>query len=271
MSAHNPTEEKLLSMYKRICMGNCSTCQSCHATIENLSPPVSAWGVGNNFVNEDKKLLFVGKNARGYFDQPANGNFHEAFDDGRWLWEPSNWRKNWGTSSAYWTYTRTITGKIFGDDSFDHIAFTNLVKCNDSATTDTTSNFVKDNCLKRLKVLSQEIKIIRPTHLIFYTGWKYDGYILRFFFDTLKIFNDARKKIGAKYVPWTTGIATIDGLKIRVLIAGHPQNLKKDSYIKAVSSWVTLKNRRLNYGRKNCSLNVARLGCRRRARRARRI
>ena len=237
MSAHNPTEEKLLSMYKRICMGNCSTCQSCHATIENLSPPVSAWGVGNNFVNEDKKLLFVGKNAHGYFDQPANGNFHEAFDDGRWLWEPSNWRKNWGTSSAYWTYTRTITGKIFGDDSFDHIAFTNLVKCNDSATTDTTSNFVKDNCLKRLKVLSQEIKIIRPTHVVFYAGNAYDDYIPHVF-DTFNVQLATNKAIGQKLMSWTEATATLDGLTIRTIIIGHPERLNKVEFTDAVCDWV---------------------------------
>ena len=72
MVAHNPTEEKLLAMYERIGMGNCRTCSICRDNVENLSPPVTAWGVGNNFTNEHKKILFVGKNARGYFSKPPS-------------------------------------------------------------------------------------------------------------------------------------------------------------------------------------------------------
>ena len=138
MATHNQTEEKLLAMYERIGMGTCPSCRSCHGAITNLSPPITAWGVGNNFCNERKKILFVGKNARGYFPKPMNGNFHEVFNDGRQLWQGS-----W----AYWSYTREITKKIFGDDSFEHIAFTNLVKCNDSPDKDTTTDSIKSNCI----------------------------------------------------------------------------------------------------------------------------
>ena len=42
-------------------MGICPTCSICRANVENLSPPVTAWGVGDNFHNENKKILFVGK------------------------------------------------------------------------------------------------------------------------------------------------------------------------------------------------------------------
>ena len=235
MVAHNPTEEKLLAMYERIGMGHCRTCSICRANVENLSPPVTAWGIGNNFNNEHKKILFVGKNARGYYDR--HEKFCVAFDDGRWLWEPKNWRETWGTSSAYWTYTREITGKIFGDDSFEHIAFTNLVKCNNSPDKDTTTDLVKRNCIGNLKIFSKEVKIIRPTHIIFYTSWYYDEYIPHAF-ETFQTLNDARKKIGAKYVPWDNVEATIEGLKLCVLVTGHPERLKKDEFTNAICSWV---------------------------------
>lgn len=228
MAIHNPTEEKLLAMYERIGMGNCRTCSICRDNVENLSPPVTAWGVGNNFTNEHKKILFVGKNARGYFSKPLNGKFHEVFDDSRQLWQNS-----W----PYWSYTREITGKIFGDDSFEHIAFTNLVKCNNSPDKDTTPDLIKRNCIRDLKVFSEEVKIIRPTHIIFYTSRYYDAYIPHAF-DTFEHLSEDRKKIGAKYVPWDNVEATIDDLKIRVLVTGHPERLKKDDFTNAICSWI---------------------------------
>ena len=238
MVAHNSTEEKLLTMYERIGMGNCRTCSICHANIENLSIPFTAWCVGNNFNNENKKILFVGKNARGGYDIPKSVKFLNVFDHGRWFWKPENWRETWGVAQpSYWNYTREITGKIFGDNSFEHIAFTNLVKCNNSPNKDTTSDLVKRNCICDLKVFSKEAKIIRPTHIIFYTSWYYDGYI-QHAFETFKTLNEARKKIGAKYVPWGNAEATIDALKIRVLVTGHPQYLKKDEFTNAICSWV---------------------------------
>ena len=237
MATHNHTEEKLLEMYERIGMGTCPSCRNCHGAITNLSPPVTAWGVGNNFCNESKKILFVGKNARGYNQNPKSFHFHEAFDDGRWLWEPENWHKTWGTwASAYWTYTREITKKIFGDYSFEHIAFTNIVKCNNSLGKDTTPDLVKDNCIKKLKVFSGEVKAIRPTHIIFYTNWYYDDYI-RDAFDTFNV-SSGTKQIGKKYVKWDSGKATIDGVNFCVLVTGHPERLKKDEFTNAVCSWV---------------------------------
>ena len=229
MACPNTIEEELLKMYKRIGMGNCPTCSSCHNKIKNLSSPVTAWGVGNNFYNEHKKILFVGKTARGYFENPERGYFHKAFDDGRWLWENVGW--------AYWNYTREITGKIFGDDSFEHIAFTNIVKCNNSAGEDTTTDFVKENCIRQMRILAEEIKIIRPTHIIFYTGWYYDTYIPQAF-DTFKILFDGRKIIGAKNVSWRECTSTLADLEICVLRTGHPQYLNKDEFTNAVCEWI---------------------------------
>lgn len=228
MAIHNPMEEKLLAMYERIGMGNCRTCSICRDNVENLSPPVTAWGVGNNFTNEHKKILFVGKNARGYFSKPLNGKFHEVFDDSRQLWQNS-----W----PYWSYTREITGKIFGDDSFEHIAFTNLVKCNNSPDKDTTSDLVKRNCICNLKVFSEEVKIIRPTHIIFYTSWYYDEYIPRTF-DTFNVLFNGKKKIGANNAPWLEAKAKLNDWETFVLRTRHPQYAKKSDFINAICSWI---------------------------------
>ena len=87
------------------------------------------------------------------------------------------------------------------------------MKCNNSPDKDTTSDLVKRNCICYLKVFSEEVKIIRPTHIIFYTNRYYDAYIPHAF-DTFKRLTETQKKIGKKNIPWDNAEATIEGLKL---------------------------------------------------------
>lgn len=148
-------------------LGTCKICEECHKK-ERLSLPIGCWCVGSDFNKTSKRILFVGKNAR---NNP--GTIEDGFRNPFQYTRESLWNKSW----PYWSYTRAITLRIFGDDSIEHIAFTNIVKCNNSGGKDTTSDFVKSNCILNLKVLQQELKVIHPTHVIFYTSWYYDDYI----------------------------------------------------------------------------------------------
>lgn len=138
-------------------LGTCKICEECHKK-EHLSLPIGCWCVGSDFNKTSKRILFVGKNAR---NNP--GTIEDGFRNPFQYTRESLWNKSW----PYWSYTRAITQRIFGDDSIEHIAFTNIVKSNNSGGKDTTSDFVKSNCILNLKVLQQELKVIHPTHIIF--------------------------------------------------------------------------------------------------------
>ena len=210
-------------------MGTCKDCAECHSKIANLSPPLTAWGVGSSFNNKKNRILFVGKNARGYEDDEIQTPI-EVFDDCRCLWKT---KRAW----AYWGYTAEIARSLFVDDSFENIAFTNIIKCNNSHNLDTTSILVKTNCIKKLKVLSNEIKIIRPTHIVFYTARDYDDYIPAVF-DSFDVICNDIKPIGKKKVPWLEAKATISNIKVNVLRTGHPERKKKKDFVNAICKWV---------------------------------
>ena len=157
MRYFNETEKRLAERYHHMELGTCKICEECHKK-EHLSLPIGCWCVGSDFNKTSKRILFVGKNAR---NNP--GTIEDGFRNPFQYTRESLWNKSW----PYWSYTRAITQRIFGDDSIEHIAFTNIVKCNNSGGKDTTSDFVKSNCILNLKVLQQELKVIHPTHIIF--------------------------------------------------------------------------------------------------------
>lgn len=225
MATHNNVEKKLLDMYNKKSIGDNPTCLQCKKENKELSNPVACWLIGDKFQNLDKRILFVGKNARGNCNEPTK---RDVFDVGRNLWN-NGW--------AYWTYTAEIVTNIFGDNSPEYIAFTNMVKCNNSPDKDTTTNSMKEFCIEKMKVLRNEIMIIKPTHIIFYTGRDYDYYMEKVFDDFI-IRNDITKKIGKRNVPWREADAKIDDMMINVLRVCHPERKKKVDYIYAVSDWI---------------------------------
>lgn len=227
MEYYNEVEKRILELYKKIELGNSEICRNCRLNCD-LSLPVGCWCVGNHFFEHEKRVLFVGKNARGNPGKVC-GTFRNSYEVTRdYLWE-----RSW----PYWSYTGAITEALFGEDSPEHIAFTNIVKCNDSPDVDTTSDFVKEHCIKQLKVLRYEIEIIKPTHIIFYTSWDYDNYIGDVF-DEFAIKSNTQKKVGRKNMPWLEANASINQRDLKVLRIGHPERKKKEDFVNCVVDWV---------------------------------
>ena len=223
----NETEKRLAERYHHMELGTCKICEECHKK-EHLSLPIGCWCVGSDFNKTSKRILFVGKNAR---NNP--GTIEDGFRNPFQYTRESLWNKSW----PYWSYTRAITQRIFGDDSIEHIAFTNIVKCNNSGGKDTTSDFVKSNCILNLKVLQQELKVIHPTHIIFYTSWYYDDYIPNVF-DRYNIHYNGFKDIGKRKMPWQEAISTLGNQTFHVLRVGHPQCKKKSDFVYEISKWL---------------------------------
>ena len=222
-------ERQLLELYQSIDFGRNEICQSCRRECPGLTRPVGAWVVGKNFYLHKIRLLFVGKNARGEPGdqyQDLQSGFRASRD---WLWQ-----KQW----PYWRYTRKISENIYGDDSIENIAFTNIVKCNDSMGRDTTSSVTKNHCICELNVIGREIAIIDPTHVVFYTSWGYDEHIQRIF-DSFEIVKSTKIVIGRKKMPWLEARGVCGGGNINILRTGHPERMKKADYVSAICEWVS--------------------------------
>lgn len=227
---YNSYEEKLLKIYENLNIGNSEICKQCKMEChnKNLSKPNSAWLVGNNLDIHDKRILFVGKNARGG-EYEENTKFTNHFYNSR----KGLWYMNW----PYWNYTKCISNKIFGDDSPENIAFTNLIKCNFSLKEDTTTDEMKNNCIVYLKVIREEIKIIKPNKIIFYTNTDYDKFIPKIF-DTFNLIYNKKEQIGQKTMPWGEYTGIINSSKIDILRVGHPERKCKSDFINKVCNWL---------------------------------
>lgn len=223
----NEFEKKLFDRYRNMGLGSCEICAACHKN-PNLSMPIGCWCVGADYNKSPKRILFVGKNARNNPGTREKG-FHNTFAEAR----DFLWKQSW----PYWRYTREITRTIFGDDSIEHIAFTNIVKCNDSGGKDTTSDVVKTNCIIKMKVLQRELEVIQPTHIIFYTSRYYDDYISEVF-DSYNTGYDGAKKIGKRNMPWQEAVSTLGNQTFHVLRVGHPQYNKKEDFVHKISEWI---------------------------------
>ena len=124
---------------------------------------------------------------------------------------------------------------MFGNDSIENIAFTNMVKCNVSSTTDKNTREMNDFCITQLEIIKEEIKIIKPAKIVFYTARNYDGYIRNLFGDfTVEV--DGQCQIGQKNMPWLEAASKADG--IQILRVGHPERLKEVDFTDKISAWI---------------------------------
>ena len=230
MISNNVMEENLFKMYDDIYIGSSSVCKECQEKTTNLSLPVSFWFVGSYYEHENGRVLFVGKNARGKPGEKRN-NYYDCRNVAKELWN-----KSW----AYWSYIRNITEEMYGENGADYIAYTNIIKCNNSSSTDNTSELVKDNCIRKMQVLWREIELLKPKRIIFLTSSGYDYYIKGIFNNVVDIENK-KIQIGAKKMPWWEFSAYIDNDNIKVLRVGHPERKKKVDYVNAIANWIKQK------------------------------
>lgn len=228
-------EQKIIELYNQINLGHCEICLECKRNNSKLyDRAVGMWFVGKYYANQEKRLLFVGKNARGV---PAI-KYEENVNDKGYLNEFRYARENlWNKSWAYWNYSRIISEQLYGEAGYENVAFTNIIKCNGSDTIDTTNDNMKDYCVKKLNVLRKEIQIIKPTHIVFYTSYYYDQWI-PFVFDELRAEVSTSVTIGKKQMPWAEYDGKIDSQEIHVLRVGHPERMKKADFVTSICDWV---------------------------------
>lgn len=216
----NEFENQIYAVYREKMIGENPICRDCRKNCKELFDPVGIWFVGSDYRNS--RILFVGKNSRGVDKSIPTSEARTIL-----------WMKSW----PYWSYTREISARLFNDSSPEHIAFTNVVKCASSATVDTTTRQTMDHCVSQLELLRQEIGILMPKKIVFYTGRGYDRYIENSF-DDFRIVKEKTCTVGKKTMPWKEAIAILNGQEIKVLITGHPERKKKADYVQAILSWL---------------------------------
>lgn len=180
---------------------------------------VPCWHVG-----EQTEILFVGKTARG----SENKTIEYWKNRAKELFLNSSW--------AYWSYTKEIAKYIYGDDAWDKIAITNLIKCNQGSTKDMTSDIVKDFCITKQKFILKEINQISPKKIIFYTHPNYDRYLKEIF--QIEQENHLMIPLGKKNVDFWFFVINLNGKKISCLRTGHPERKKKQDFIREVTQFL---------------------------------
>ena len=229
----NNIEKKVFEMYTTKGIGKNEVCVMCRKNNKDLSNPLGVWFVGDNYENEKIKLLFIGKNSRGLFEDCEK--FDGTVIDATKIARENLWNESW----AYWSYTKEISNLVFGDDTTNHIAITNMVKCNNTDDNDDTTDDMKQNCISKQGIIKNEIEILKPTHIVFYTHTYYDMYIRDIFDQTENITSyNAKKSIGNVEMLWWNFKATIGDNIIKVLRVSHPQYKNKEDFTKEIANWV---------------------------------
>jgi hypothetical protein len=181
----NDLEQEILGSFRKK-SENCKFCKKyCSERKLEKKGPLSFFNIGGNFGKDKYSIVFVGKNhwyqrkdieelkrKNSIFPGPGT-TFYDCRKDGKEMFKSGQ--------SAYWRYTLQIAEQIYPDLKDDppklleNIAITNLTKCNTSQdSNDTTPYDLTEKCRE---LLNEEIKILNPKHLVFFTGKGYDEYI----------------------------------------------------------------------------------------------
>lgn len=239
------SEQRVFDLYRSLNLWTNPTCTRCKlSTQPPLFGPVGIWQVGKSYFDDRYRIVFVGKNARGSIRVPGEELAEELAQHGfiDATCEADQWIGD--TRSAYWSYTAAIVEELFGniDVGWERVAFTNLVKCNNSMDVDTTTAKTASHCLDELGVVWKEIELLEPNHIIMFTGWDYDTYIDRYLgnFDG----NDETRRDhqipngGKMMLWWERHCVTRSGRKFKILRTSHPERQKKESFVNQIVQWI---------------------------------
>lgn len=238
---------QVMQMYRDIEMGKSLMCRGCIAARQEAGRiccgPHSLWHVGARFQSDKYRVLFVGKYARGEVGELTSHGFRDTRSEAaRYFVE---------FPFAFWRYTRTICGEVFGDEdeAWERIAMTNLLKCNDQCNDqngdredlDPTKE-MQDCCLKEMGVFWKEIKILQPRLIVFYTRWGFDediaGYRMG---DT---FEDVGDRDAAGRCWWHRTFLKDGHIVQEFLRISHPERQPKVKYVGDVAGWIRDADRR---------------------------
>lgn len=220
-------------------VGSKPSCVECRNHEKNLSNALSPWLVCDEQAKSES-IIFVGKTARGdCIGEEIAPLLEDVVPFGTDFIKKSSW--------AYWSYTRSIIENVFGDleTGLKNISFTNMIKCNNESTPDTSSYDAKVCCLRKNRFIWKEFDILTPRLAVFYTNTDYDEFIKVFRPNASVKYEDHtdinhRKQVGRKTMPWweRSFYDSNNNEIFRFLRIGHPERMLKNIFVKLVSDWI---------------------------------
>ncbi len=96
------------------------------------------------------------------------------------------------------------------------------------------------SCALDLGVISAEIELLQPTHIVFYTGKLFPDILEVLPIEGKRAWRDIEKstvKCGQKKLSWWEREITTSWGNMRVLITGHPERMEKVSYTQMIAGW----------------------------------
>jgi hypothetical protein len=229
-------------MYQKISLGENEICNECKKE-GDIEIPLSIYYVGKNLPCNDS-VFFIGKTAVG--GEGIGPIINSLFTDSTSFGEESlDGLERMSKIRAYYSYTHDIIKNYYGSYEMgkNNVALSNIVKCNNTTTNDSTDNRRKEYCINTLKTIWKEVDLISPKNIIFYTNTYYDDFIDAFRPELCTNFEDiidSNIKIGKKNVPWwhrrfydKKGYVICNLLRL-----SHPQRMKKDEYVARVVEWL---------------------------------
>ena len=228
----------MIQRLQRLSAGSNATCQVCREENPDIANALGPW-FSCDPSNHGDCIAFVGKIARGdELGTLVSDQLEDVERFGSAFIRESTW--------PYWSYTRSIMEKVFGsmDAALPRTSFTNLIKCNNSTTPDTSTQSERIRCIRENQLILKELEVVSPKVVVFYAGTGYDEYIESISPHTAVRYEDEEKvriPIGAKYLPWwSRKYFAADGTLLTTFLRiGHPERMKKDPYTEKVAQWIT--------------------------------
>ncbi|MBW8334621.1 MAG: hypothetical protein K0M40_21580 [Prolixibacteraceae bacterium] len=228
--------DKIYGQFEKDKIGENEICNKCRKGTNICTTPLSPYLISDEEINPNDRIMFIGKTARGSdFGEETDMFYEDVTTFGNDYIRNSSW--------AYYSYTRDIIEKYYGsiDAGIKYITYSNLMKCNNDSSKDTTPYSAKQYCLNENKFIWKEIDIIQPGRLIFYSHHFYDDFIESFRPSNFYRFSDITDKsnaveVGAKYsLYWHREFFDKDNKLICAFLrTSHPERLNKEDFVQNV-------------------------------------
>jgi len=244
----NAAEQRVVESYETK-SDKCKECKEyCEEKGLQLHGPLSFFNIGEEFEHDRYGVVFVGKTH--WYNKTqveelkflGSSKFRDCRDGGTLMFLTYRW-------SRFWGYIQDIAKQLYLEEEneaelLDHISITNVTKCNTSVDyRDTTPYYLTENCIE---IFEEEIKALRPKHIIFFTGKGYDSYIdkLNFGYSSFKDVTKQtdRKEIKNQYsVWWHRKFYENDKVRMHFLRTRHPQGAPK-KFVDEIVEWIKSNN-----------------------------
>jgi len=196
--------------------------------------------VGKKYYETEKQCLFIGKSENGWvtdsrnvdelFDIKNENRIVNRHDQMEWVNKLEGPNEVYNTKkSAFWRVVKGISKAVCNkDDWYNHIAWSNLYKLSPESGNPSSwlQGIQRDNCVK---ILNEEINILKPKYVIFLTSnWE------QFYIESFGI--DVKKTKKIKWTGYETHYRNYDG-KLFVQ-SRHPQGKDENTHIEAITKIV---------------------------------